>query len=166
MVSGSPQHTPIRAPGTRAGAPWPHPSLPLDCVPLPRCGHKGDARHPPGPARSGLWGPPLLLGCGPSSELRATSGIRARSRRRVSAAPHPARSRPLFPARPPAGAHSRRGKEGGGAERHKDAGRGGSAQLPRSAPCCQPAPRRAAPLRQRRRGGSPPAPADDPQPPR
>lgn len=59
--------------------------------PARRCGHKADARHPPGPARSGLRGPPLLLGRGRGS----------RAARPLSAAP--ARAPPgAAPSSPPA----------------------------------------------------------------
>lgn len=156
-LSGSLQQTPIRAPGTRAGpargepeagSPWPHPSLLLDCVPLPRCGHKGDARHPPGPARSGLWGPPLLLGCGPSSERSARCPVSGTGFGAGCPPPRTPLGAALYsmpalqPGRTAGGgkrAAARSGTKTRGAEARP------SSRPARSAPCCQSAPRRAAP---------------------
>lgn len=104
------------------------PPAPRGRAPLPRCPHKGSARHPPGPARSGLRGPPLLRGCG------GGAGVGAGCRRRRSAAPRPVRDRPVLPARPPAGRTAERGR----GRRRRAAQRRGAEAQPRSGPRAAP----------------------------
>lgn len=104
-----------------------HGHLPRGPGPRPpqRGRHKGAARHPPDPARpgSGGWGAPLLLGRGRGSKRRGPRSEAGCPRR-------PARSRPLFPPALQPGRAARGGRLGGGAARHKDAGRTGSAPAP------------------------------------
>lgn len=110
-----------RDPG-RARPARPHPSVPLGRAPLPRCRHKATRVTHLVPRGRGSGGRRSRSTAGGAPSAAPRPGVRGRVPGALSRARSRARrSRPLSPARPPAGRTAGGGRVGGG-ERHKDAG--------------------------------------------
>ncbi|XP_059973908.1 proline-rich protein 2-like [Mesoplodon densirostris] len=125
---GADRPSPLPDPGARGRLGTATSLGPLSRARLPRGRHKGDARHPPGPAWQGPQGRRSCSATGGAPRAAPRSAVRGRvSALRVR---RPARSRPLFPSALQPGRTARGGRVGGGAEWHKDAGSTVSARAP------------------------------------